>query len=431
MRKWKQGRVPPNLFGPYNRTGFLVKLAAGGPQRSIDLTGSFGLDTVRLRKMDASGLVFRWPGASRAIVVALNPGYPLAEPIKRLLLMLAKSYPVAQGPVNASLISVPKSAASSQGDLDILFGSRVRTLTLVALEVLRGDTSLSKLKRCVPGEFYKSVRTAVEHFVSEGILVRTGDRVQFSSTPWIPELRRLLRCYAKLRAPIRDEIRRCSRGHASRPGKMEKFDIIGPPASRRILIALAQNGPMRYTRLFAEARSECDMSLVSLARTGIIVDRRVNRTRTISLNRSHPVYRELRGFLIAIGGGSVRKTTSPDYAEDCNFEVDLLFGRRLRTSVLLALDAATDGLDASSLHRIFPEHDLLTLRTCLERFAELGVLGTRKWKNVLYYDFDPSFEHYSALRSLLAPINNRWPQYAAAGVDVMSQFEPPARRQLR
>jgi hypothetical protein len=429
MRKWKQGRVPPNLFGPYNRTGFLATLAALGPQRSIDLTDRFGLDTVRLRRKDASGLVSRWAGPSRAIVVALNPAYPLAVPLKRLLRTLAKSYSTPQEPANADVM--PKSAASKRGDLDILFGSRVRTITLVAVEVLHGDTSLSKLKRCVPGEYYKSVRTAVEHFVSEGILARNGDHVQFSSTQWMPELRRLLRAYAKLRPLIKDGIKSSALGHASRPSKMEKFDIVGPPASRRILVALAQNGSMRYARLFAEAKSECDKSLGSLTRTGVIVDQRFNRTRTISLNRAHPVYRELRRFLIAIGGGAL-SPTSRDYAKDCNFEVDLLFGRRLRTSVLLALDASPDGgLDASSLHRIFPEHDLLTLRLCLERFAEPGVLGTRKWKNVLYYDFDPSYEHYAALRGLLASINNKWPQYAAVGVDVVSELEPPARRRLR
>jgi len=430
MRKSKQVPVPPNLFGPYNRTGLLVALAAVGPLRATELRCEFGDNSIMPRRRDVSGLMARWLSTPRTRVLAMNPGYPLAAPLQRLLRSLAKSYPASLAPTDSStVISVPKSAASREADLDILFSSRVRTLTLVTLEVLGGASSLNKLKRCVPGEYYKSVRTALNHFIDEGVLVRHGYNIEFGSTPWIRELRRLLRAYARIRSAISGEIREAARGHASRPGRLEDFDLLGPQAASRILVALARNGPMRYARLFAEARTECDKSLTSLKRMGVVVDRSERRVRTISLNRAHPIYRELRRLLAAIAGGDVPSSVS-DFEAGASFDVDMLFGRRLRTSVLLAIDAAQNGLDASSLQRVLPEHDLFNLRRCLEQFERLGILGKRRWKNTLYYDFDRDYEHYPALRGLLGPINNRWPSYAAAGVDVLPQIEPLGRRRM-
>lgn len=431
LRKHGRAPAPPNLFGPYNRTGFLAALADQGPLRANELRGQFGANSIMPRHEDVSGLITRWLRSPRARMVALNPGFPLAAPLRRLLGSLAKSYPVpVLRTIGTSTISVPKAAKSREADLDVLFGSRVRTLTLVSLEVLGGIASLNMLKRCVPGEYYKSVRTALKHFVAEGVLIRRGDNLEFRSTPWMGELRQLLRAYARIRSSIRDDIRGAAHGHASRPGRLENFDLLGPQAASRILVALARNGPMRYARLFAEARTECDKSLTSLKRMGVVVDRSERRVRTISLNRAHPVYRELRRLLAAIAGGD-DPTAVSDFEASASFDVDMLFGRRLRTSVLLAIDAAQSGLDASSLQRVLPEHDLFNLRRCLEQFERLGVLGKRRWKNTLYYDFDRDYAYYPALRGLLGPINNRWPSYAAAGVDVLPQIEPLGRRRMR
>jgi hypothetical protein len=187
---------------------------------------------------------------------------------------------------------------------------------------------------------------------------------------------------------------------------------------------------MRYAQLFAEVKSQSEQTLASFVEMGLVVDQRIGRARIISLNRRHPIHRELRRFLIAMGG-EPRKERAVDLSEEVPFGIDVLFGRRLRTAALLALDAADDGLDVSMLHRILPEHDRLSLRLCLRRFKAIGLLGSRRANGTVRYDFNQEWPYYGALRGLLSPINNRWPKLAAHAVQVADELAPDRRRTKR
>jgi hypothetical protein len=408
-----------------------MALAVNGPVCSVDLVPYFGPEMARPRRRhDPSGLIARW-AQGRRVAVGLNSAFRLIAPLQELLEALGESYAVwSPDAIERSRVDPTNSVSPRGYDLDLLFSSRVRTLSLLALELLGPELELRKLKCCVPGEFYKSVRNVVDHYVRENILERRGDTIRFADHSWTSKLRNLLREYAKLRQDVAEEIASAGRRYKKRRTKRTKFGLMGNPLVTDLLVLLAENGPIGYTRALAMVKTESPYGLQTLADMGLVVDHREGRARTLSLNRAHPVYRELRRLLLSIAGKH-SDTYTHDYSTPGSFEVASLFGERLRTSVLLALDAAHGGLDHSTLHRILPEHDRGSIRQCLASFAELGVVGSRRWKGMRVYDFDRTFAHYSELRGLLGPINNRWPEYAAAGVEVYPLLEPPGRVRRR
>lgn len=406
----------PNLFGPYRRTDFLIELAAAGSGRRGDFAEHFGLDMIRPRvRTDRSGLVLTWSLGSRGAALTLNPHYPLLRELKSLLRALGEECRrgIATTITADEAKSVP-TAIVPQSDLTYLFHTPLRTATLVALEAVGGDTTLINLAQCAPRQFYHSVVTAVNHFVTNHVLERNGDRVRFREERWTPALRRLLRAYLRVDRHTHAQIKADAATERRRPRKYDKFELLGPKNVERALIALAQNGPISYATVMAMSKTSADAGIAVFERMGLLLSRKVGRRRTLSLNRQHPVYREFRALLLSLGGSSTA-VAARDLTSEAEFRIDSMFGKDLRTAVLLTLRADRSGeMDAASINRLLPQHDGGKLRAALRRFQKVGVLTSRRWKTLVYYRFNDDYPHYRPLHALLAAAIRHWPAYKSA-----------------
>lgn len=416
----------PNLFGPYGRTSFLIELASVGVARRGDLAKHFGLDMIRPRvRDDRSGLVLSWSLGQRGTAVALNPHYPLLRELRSLLRALSVEYGLG---ITTTLTAregttLPTSVVP-ESDLTYLFHTPLRTATLVALEALGGQTTLINLAQCAPKQFYHSVVTAVNHFVKERVLERDGEGVRFRDRSWTQELRNLLRAYLRVDRRTHEEIRRDAAAERARPRKYDKFELLGPKNVERALIALAQNGPMSYARVMAMSKTSADAGIAVFERMGLVLSHRDGRRRILSLNRRHPIYREFRALLISIGGPTTVQA-SRDLAHDADFRIDNLFGKDLRTAVLLTLRAERCGeMDAASVCRLLPQHDGGKVRAALRRFHKIGVVTRRRWKTLVYYSFNEEYTHYEALQALLSGAIRHWPAYKSAAATSKYLYSP-------
>lgn len=421
----------PNLFGPYGRTSFLIELAALGAARRGDLAKHFGVDMIRPRvREDRSALVLSWSLGQQGTAVALNPHYPLLRELLALLRALAKEYRlgITTTLTDTEAATLPTSVVP-ESDLTYLFHTPLRTATLVALEALGGQTTLINLAQCAPNQFYHSVVTAVNHFVTNRVLQRDGDVVRFENRSWAPALRNLLRAYLRVDRRTHAEIRRNAIAEKARSKKYGKFELLGPKNVERALVALAQNGPMSYASVMAVAKTSADAGIAVFERMGLVLSLKDGRRRILSLNRKHPIWREFRALLLSIGEQTGAQA-SRDLGRDDDFGIDNLFGKDLRTAVLLTVRAERSGeMDAASICRLLPQHDAGKVRAALRRFHQIGVVKRRKWKTLAYYRLNDEYLHYEPLDVLLSAAIKHWPAYKSAAT-ISKYLYSPERKAL-
>ncbi len=435
-RRWHQSKLPA-LFGGYGRTDLLVTLAVLQRVRRTRLLKNFGYDLIQPRgRVHPAGVTVQWKiGKNRGSVLALNPLYPLIGELRRFLLALAKHVEIETTcDVLATEWRIPGSATKKIAiQLESLFGSRTRTLTLVTLELLGGRARRKELHHCVPGEFYEAVRNETKRLLSESVLEREDDKIRFVSATWAKELRQLLRAYARIDKTLAPEVKGQRRfdGRASKR-VAEKYSLLGPPRIERMLVALAERGPLSSSRLFASAKTKYPKGLGLYEQMGVLVRFKRGRFVTYSLNKAHPLHKEIRRLLLSLGAGSRGNRSNDLIVRQTDFEADRLFTRPLRTALLLSLQAAgTAGLDASALSRLLPEHDRGKISKALKRFEKNEIIGHRKWKTMNLFVLNPSNTHYKALHGLLAKANKIWPEYAANAVSILEKLHPPGRLTLQ
>jgi len=261
--------------------------------------------------------------------------------------------------------------------------------------------------------------------------MRDGGNVAFSDLAWMPKLRKLLRAYRRHNPDSVAEIKNLSREGAGKRLSATPFDLMGTPLTQRILVYLAANGPVRFARLWAAMKSKSELSIAVLESMGIVATLRDGAARSYCLNAGHPVYRELRSFLLALGAAPRRAKSDDRTVPEPNLAADRLFGTEMRTTILLAIAASgKQGLDGSSLERLFPEYSRQKMQWCLHRFEGLGIVEQRPWKTIIYFRLSRDYAHYTGLLRLLNAMNRAWPQYAVRSVEVLKALQPPNRRTM-
>lgn len=134
----------------------------------------------------------------RGHLVFLDSGFFAGRALSPLLDALAQhfAFPEVQSDARPDEITLYARTESRIRPLR-LFHSDVRTGMLVALEVLGGSASTGLLAKAVEGEFASSVKNAIAFFVRIGVLKKRKALVTFADTAWLPELRTLLKAYAR------------------------------------------------------------------------------------------------------------------------------------------------------------------------------------------------------------------------------------------
>ncbi len=429
-RSTKRGPKPPAIFGPYDRTAILMCLAQIGRARGPELKKRFGnVEIAYLQRADKAGLTLRYQGSGvRGQVYALNPRFPLAELIRDLLLSLAREYPVnLVSDVRPEERTMPPAVARNRKiATENLFGTKLRTHLLMALELHGGTASLSRLAFTVPNEHYESVRTAAAVLVKAGVLAKRRGVVSFVNAPWLPALRHLIRGYMKLERKVADackeqiELEKQWRGSRNR-------GLLGPPNVERVLRTLAENGPMNYTRLMAAARTKGNAACRNPLKLGVLASKNVGRARIIGLNARYPIYKELHTFLL--DGASTRNKRSNDIGRLVAFEVDSLLATSLQTEVLLLLKAVRTGeIDAATVKRL-TSADSGSIGNLCKRLENRGILKSRYWKGITLYSFDQAFDRFASLMKLLSAALRYWPAYVESAA--LAEALYPRQRRAR
>ncbi|HET9394225.1 MAG TPA: hypothetical protein VFO29_11985 [Candidatus Rubrimentiphilum sp.] len=435
-------------------TELLVAIHRLGPVRAPILRKYFAWSSRgRLGKMNRSHLIASADSKTRdcrTAVIGINPNLPVYDQFAKLVDALARRYQLRNVPkeIRPSEIAAFYAGDHEPVDVEAIFGTSCRTLTLVALHALGGKETASKLGRSVLGHFSSQVKNAVSGMAEEGTLAREGSLVGFNERlDWLPELRELLDALSGRMPKVvgfahhMKAVRQTGHsGTAHSDG--QRFRFLGSRVNQAILAYLAAHGPSRITEVCAAAASCATRTAVDpLLRSGVVVQVFQQNTREtiISLNAAHPVYRELRALLRS---KSVLEDALPfsvncplyfgdDHSEErANFEPYTLFGvaaKTASTNVLAILAHAVHGeIDGASLSRILNEHDRGKMSKALARLETLGVVATRKWKGMLMYRLDETWPAYSEIRDLLLAIGRAWPEYHDAAMSEPHTY--PARR---
>jgi hypothetical protein len=108
-------------------------------------------------------------GTKRGYAVALNPAFPLIQPVSSLLTSIAKEHGLS---VESDVLPHEAALAPPHDRTDIfrLFGSRVRTKLLITLACLKGRARCSVLYHAVPAESPLSAKTMIYKCIADGIL---------------------------------------------------------------------------------------------------------------------------------------------------------------------------------------------------------------------------------------------------------------------
>lgn len=414
------GRRAPRLFGPYDRMPLLLAMSQnGGFIRRSDVAKTAGKRSIdNLALTDKAGLILLpWRYTDRRYMMALNPDFPLANEVARLLRALSRDYPsVLAHTVPVGERRLPRSPAARVASLDHLLGSPVRTQTLAALEHLGGRVQQKLLHRGVPGQFVTAVKNVVNYFIAEGVLTKRGQEIAFGQHTWMPELRRLLRAYLRKRELFQRSLDALEGRHHGR-GPVP-CSLLGQPRVEKALIALAAHGPMRPSRLFASANSgSIQRTLDVFRRDGTIAIRHEKRSRLISLNAAYPLYQELRQLLLSLGEHVGQVGKNLDLVDrQGTFSPERLFTHTARTEILIIINCCERGeADASSLSRLLPEYDRGSIREALVKFENDGILRSRYYKGLHVYALDPTYAHWRPLKRLLDAVMREWPQYETLG----------------
>ena len=414
----KSPRNPPNLFGAYERMNVLTALARHGTLRRADVIRKAGLCSIDLLHVsDSAGLISRWrlEPASSGYAVALNPAFPLSAELRKLLLILEREFPTPY----RSTCPPPKRGvppkAEREGRLDELFTSTVRTMTLLALELLGGQAPQSDLYRSVPDQTKTAVKNVMKFYIGQGVLSKSGTTMRFARNSWSEPLRDLLRGLALARPDLAALIHRNIDSSRRRFARSDhRSALLGYESFERALMSLAADGPSSFAHVFGSAGADVDKGLEVYSGMGLVISHKNGHDRTYSLNAAHPIAAELRELLLAMCGRR-RAPGVEDFADASRaFSVERLFQFTSRTALLLTLFACPSGLDATTLTKLLPQFDASQLRKGLKRFTELGPLKTLSRGKRVDYVFDNQYQFFRELKALLTKANSKWPKWRKA-----------------
>jgi len=393
---------------------------------------------MNLLQWDKAGLICEWTlkHSLRGYFLALNPQFPLYRELRSLLLVLANEFPRGvTSDVVATEREIPKNAVRQSGLVDFILGSRLRTRTLATLEQLGGRAAKHHLVKCVPGESNQSVRTHLKKLVALGLVIKHDEQISFSDEVWTKPLRKLLRGYLRLSPDVKDAIRMAHKSERTRAKGDHRYSLFGRPRMQELLVQLAVRGPTLYTRLLASARARWVDALDIYEAMGVVCVQKSSRNTIVSLNRAHPVYRELLKFLLSLSAETKQSTTDLSVSKE-TYSVENLFVKPLRTDVLIMV-AVCEEISVRDLARMFREYDHASIATALLRYEKLHVLTNRKEGNVLVSTMNEGFTQYRELRNLLVAAASRFPQsqYLALATSIdnrgSAKRRPTAKRQRR
>lgn len=412
----------PALFGPYEKTKLLCSVEASQPIRPNDLRiAGYPHQADALYACDRAGVLLRSPIVNDCgYALRLNPHFPAAGKLRALLRVLSREYGCDEIPSR-----VPKTYATRpikrKTEPRLLFGSKVRTLTLFALEALGGKARHAVLIGAALGCHSQSAKAAVKFWVGQGVLLREGDDVRFAPAPFAAALRDLLR---GLRRPLSEEWRFATdiAREAARPrpvfeGRKDDEDCeISPLFYTRqreaTLIHLALNGPTRIMELNAATRNTHRKCLDEFIEMGLVIERRVGSKHVlVGLNASHPQYHALRRWAMTVSGMPCARCADDFDDPTVEFDVSRLFGTGPRGAILYLL-SASDELDGAVIADILNQHERGNIYRALRRFARMGILRMRTHKNVTLYSLSREYALYPELLALLLAGVRHDPNYA-------------------
>ena len=166
------------LFGTDLRLRNLMALAKYGPMRMLDLRRIVGNERPHDESYDEAqfgraGIVRVWgEGQSRSAM--LDPGYPVASPLRRLLVALKRVYPLPPDlPGREQPVLPEPNNEPWVGDRLALFGTPVPTYILTSIGVM-GWTFEALCCEISGGHYRKVVKKSMKRLEDEGVL--QGDR---------------------------------------------------------------------------------------------------------------------------------------------------------------------------------------------------------------------------------------------------------------
>jgi hypothetical protein len=279
------------------------------------------------------------------------------------------------------------------------------------------------------------VKSVAAFYVRQRVLKNERGVLEFSDAPWIRELRRLIKAYLRLKPEVALAIKelRSIEVAGSNQSRLARRETVGPASVERILVALAVNGPMRFSELGAVGKTMTSTAagLRALEEIGLVVTRNVAWSeRHVSLNGAHPVYKHILSLLLSVSGQRRRKGVV-DFADaTTKFEPRRLLWDPLRTTLLLAIEATPAGeADASVLLRRLPEFDSSKIYKRLHALQKQQLLAVRCWKTLKLYRLNEEYPYYGPLKVLLHAANLVWDdERKAASMDV--RLHPPNRKAL-
>ena len=377
-----------------------------------------------------------WVSPKLGYALALNTRFSATATLSRLLDALAASCESTTEYPKLSKEQLRRATRERETEVrsELLFGSYLRTATLIALDAVGGETTSGLLAKAVCGQHPSSVKNAIRFFTRERVLCKTGTRIFFApDAPWTQPLRALLRELAGELREIADFARlaaSCVRAENAPNGK-PAAPLFTYVSSVRFLSALAVNGPMRLRDVVAAAGSKSEKRLQRLLRIGILCRSHGSGAVYYSLNAAHPVYRELRALLRALSTQPATKARRVDGAEPRDsFEIDRLFGPRLCTNVLIMLATMGGEADTSSLFRLLPEHDRNHIGFSLDRYERIGLLTSRRWKTLRLFRLNQDWPAYRELVALLRAIAQRWPDDYLDAATLTGDLKPTLRKRM-
>lgn len=180
-RVWSRRCAPdgaPRLFGTDLRLRNLMALAKYGPMlewelRRVTGSGYLQAESKTQAPYGRGGIVRRWQ-TSAGPAVMLDPEYPLAEKLSRLLLRLEQMYPVASFVSGYEPLTPPERRAWF-GDKNVIFGGAPATNVLLSIGVLGWTYQTLCHAVCIKPARKKTdmmlVRAAIVRMEREGILI--------------------------------------------------------------------------------------------------------------------------------------------------------------------------------------------------------------------------------------------------------------------
>lgn len=416
--------------------------------------------------LEAAGLIVRWKRHSKRSYVALNEGHPAMPQMKALLKYLVPLDSLQVSTRKREIIeTAPRKRVPAKALENVLgWPGRVRFFCLLA--ALGGRSERAALARGLADMWPDVFRNIIHAFTYLGCISEEncGNQryITFNTSTRVGKALRALS--RKLLNAGLDYTDRVSASRARPPTETYKpYERVpylhgaygalkpqgfSPPASGtpllfgtdaryRVMVALAVCGPMRIGELQKAARVLSEQTVRTLEKYGFLIREGSYHKRFAVLNSSFPANDELRTLLRKMHRHytvieTSRKHTNQSKAarsKPWTGQLEKLCGTNLRTKVLISVGAA-DGIDVSSLSRLFPEHATIDLLQAAHMFTAFGVFERHAEGCAWLYYLAPKFVAYRELRGFIRRLVKIWPQYKTR-VDSAERYMSPRRLAMR